>query len=162
MCSVPIKYMYIVIDSNPLEQPSSNDVHRLVSLNLTEGQSVPVRCVTSGGHPAPELSVTIDDRDITSQFETTHVTDVIGQRGLRTVHFRSSCWTPSFMVTSDDHGKYLRCTALVPGIKEPSTANVSLLVNCKYTSESHDLHERLTCSYLFIPLYIARHSFEYF
>lgn len=132
LCSAPIKWVHVLLDRGASEPGSiPSQPHPLVSLSLNESQSVPVRCVSDGGHPAPELKLTVGDRDITSQFETIHATEVRGPRGLRAVHFRSSCWTTSFTVTAEDHGKSLRCHAKIDDVGSVSS-NVSLLVNCEY------------------------------
>ena len=96
-----MKWIYFVADRSLTESQQSpappidgTDVGTaMVTLGLTEGRPVPIRCLSQGGHPAPRLSVYLDRVDITEQFEASHVTDVTGPRGLRTVHYRSSCWT---------------------------------------------------------------------
>ena len=101
----------------------------VVSLGLTEGRPVPLRCLSHGGHPAPRLTVYLGQLDITDQFEASHDTDVTGPRGLRTVHYRSSCWTRQFVTSSAHDGLSLRCVASVAEV-DVAFANVTLSVRC--------------------------------
>jgi len=140
--AAPVKWIYFVADRSLTESAQrqsptpplggTTDVGgsgtaAIVTLGLTEGRPVPIRCLSQGGHPAPRLTVYLDRVDITDRFEASHVTDVTGPRGLRTVHYRSvhrsalghkrqtdrrtdgrtvhyrsSCWTDEFMTSSGD------------------------------------------------------------
>jgi len=111
------------------DDDGASDTAAVVSLRLTEGRPVPIRCLSHGGHPAPRLTVYLDRLDITDQFEASHDTDVTGPRGLRAVHYRSSCWTKEFVTSSADDGRPLRCVASVAGVNVAS-ANVTLIVRC--------------------------------
>jgi len=132
-----VKWIYFVADRSLTESQQSpappidgTDVGTaMVTLGLTEGRPVPIRCLSQGGHPAPRLSVYLDRVDITEQFEASHVTDVTGPRGLRTVHYRSSCWTDEFVTSSADDGRSLRCVASVADV-DVASANVTLVVRC--------------------------------
>ena len=138
-----MKWIYVVADRSLTESlqstPGSVDATdddddvaggpAVMSLGLTEGRPVPVRCQSHGGHPAPRLSVYLDRLDITQQFVASHDTGVTGPRGLRTVHYRSSCWTKEFVTSSVDDGRLLRCVASVAGV-DVASANVTLIVRC--------------------------------
>lgn len=147
-----MKWIYIVADRSLTEslqtRPATDaagdddDTAAVVSLGLTEGRPVPISCLSHGGHPVPRLSVYLDRLDITDQFEASHETDVTGPRGLRTVHYRSSCWTKEFVTSSSDDGRSLRCVASVAGV-DVASANVTLIVRCT------------TAFYLFIHFYCA-------
>ena len=135
--AAPVKWIYIVADRSLTESLRSRSAldsddgdTAVVSLSLTEGRPVPIRCLSHGGHPAPRLSVFLDRLDITDQFEASHDTDVTGPRGLRTVHYKSSCWTKQFVTSSPDDGRSLRCVASVAGV-DVASANVTLIVRCK-------------------------------
>jgi len=134
--AAPVKWIYIVADRSLTESsqsrpaPDADDGDTaVVSLGLTEGRPVPIRCRSHGGHPAPQLSVFLDRLDITDQFKASHETDVTGPRGLRTVHYMSSCWTKEFVTSSADDGHSLRCVASVAGV-DVASANVTLIVRC--------------------------------
>ena len=134
-----MKWIYIVADrsltTSLLSQPpldADDGDTAVVSLGLTEGRPVPIRCLSHGGHPAPRLSVYLDRLDITDQFEAVHKTDVTGPRGLRAVHYRSSCWTKEFVASSADDGRSLRCVASVAGV-DVASANVTVIVRCTTT-----------------------------
>jgi len=97
VCSAPVKWIYIVADRSLTESlqstagsldaavDSGGGSTAVVSLGLTEGRPVPIRCLSHGGHPAPRLSVFLDRLDITDKFEASHDTDVTGFRGVRTM-----------------------------------------------------------------------------
>ena len=133
-----MKWIYFVADRSltesqrsPAPPSDSTDTGRaVVTLGLTEGRPVPIRCLSQGGHPAPRLSVYLDRMDITDQFKASHVTDVTGPRGLRTVHYRSSCWTNAFVTSSAHDGRWLRCVASVADV-DVASANVTLIVRCR-------------------------------
>jgi len=133
--TAPVKWIYIEADRSPTEAVQSRQAaadtgtSAVVSLGLTEARPVPIRCLSRGGHPTPRLSIYLDRRDITDQFEASHDTDVTGPRGLRTVHFRSSCWNNEFVTWSTDDGRTLRCVASVAGV-DVASANVTLIVRC--------------------------------
>jgi len=134
--TAPVKWIYIVADRSLTESLQSTPAHdaadggkSVVSLGLTEGRPVPIRCRSHGGHPAPHLSVFLDRLDITDKFEASHDTDVRGPPGLRTAHYRSSCWTEEFVTSSVDDGRSLRCVASVAGV-DVASANVTLVVRC--------------------------------
>ena len=161
--AAPVKWIYFVADRSLTESAQrqsptpplggTTDVGgsgtaAIVTLGLTEGRPVPIRCLSQGGHPAPRLTVYLDRVDITDRFEASHVTDVTGPRGLRTVHYRSvrpsdtrdrrtddrvhyrsSCWTDEFMTSSEDDGRSLRCVASVADV-DVASANVTLVVRC--------------------------------
>jgi len=146
MCAAPVKWIYIVADRSLTESLQTRPAldssdsgggdgggTAVVSLGLTEGRPVPIRCLSHGGHPAPRLSVYLDQTDITNKFEASHDTDVTGPRGLRTVHYRSSCWTKEFVTSSADDGRFLRCVASVADV-DVASANVTLIVRCKKTA----------------------------
>jgi len=105
--AAPVKWIYFVADRSltestqrqspppPLGTVDVGGTAAVVTLGLTEGRPVPIRCLSQGGHPAPRLTVYLDRVDITDRFEASHATDVTGPRGLRTVHYRSSCCVPA-------------------------------------------------------------------
>lgn len=121
----PIKWLYIVLQRSfvDLETPQ-------LYLTLTEGRPVPLKCLSHGGYPPPEMTMFLGDRDITDRFRPSHTTDVTGPRGLRTIHSRTSCWSHDFTVSAADDGKTLQCVAVIAGIGMNST-NSTIYVNCK-------------------------------
>lgn len=132
LCAAPIKWIYIVPGKLQSDREFEfTEPHPIASLSLKEGDSMPLRCVSDGGYPEPYFTIAIDNRDVTDQFETTHLSDSTGPRGLRTIHFRSTCSISDFTVTSEDHGKTLQCTATVKDVGAAS-ANVTLLVSCEF------------------------------
>jgi len=121
--------VYIVIERSYVDTDS-----QLLYMTLTEGQSVPLKCLSHGGYPQPSISILLADEDITSQFQTAHTTDLTGMRGLRTLHYRSSCWNDRFTPRAQDDGRVLRCVVHISGVGSNST-NVTLRVLCKYVCD---------------------------
>ena len=124
MCAAARVERIVVTDTNSSSLTSS----RL--LRAVENQPRPLRCVAFGGYPPPSLDVYVGRRDVTDDFRFRHAAAMSGQRGLRTINYRTERWTPALAVSADDDQASVKCVATVPGLR-PYIETAHLNVDCK-------------------------------
>lgn len=99
---------------------------------LTFVETIPgvLRCVAFGGYPPPDVQIFLGGRDISAQFDVTHVARLSGTRGLRVMHHAAERWTQRFMVGADDYGSRVSCLVSVTGLA-PTVRSAHLSVHRK-------------------------------
>jgi len=102
---------------NVTRESSINDSEAHVK--LFEGIPVPVICTAAGGYPPPQVTIRIDNSDITHIFETAvNQTLLPGDgHGLRYVEYETHLWTPRYVPQADADQRILYCSAEVAGLQ---------------------------------------------
>lgn len=75
-----------------------------------------LRCIAIGGYPPPDLQLYVGRRDVTADFELTHVTRLVGTRGLRVMHHVTERWSHRFNVSAADDSSRITCVVSVTGL----------------------------------------------
>ena len=103
---------------------------RTPTLTVTEKLSVNVQCIVKGGYPPPSVEVFLGREDVTDRFTFSHVAELTGAKGLRTIVYHTKMNALTFTATADDDGKRLKCISAVPGLQS-NVSFVKLNVLCK-------------------------------
>ena len=118
------------------------------TLQLRHGVQSAIICkvLVDGSDVIPKISITLDNKDITSHFEQEHVTDNrADESGFQLLMYKATRKHVTDSPNKDWNGKEIRCTAKAKYFP-PMTAKAKLEILCKYKS-THN-HEVNTGLYL--------------
>ena len=107
--------------------PSEGSAPRVLFI---EGSPRTIHCIAEGGYPVPSVSVFLGDRDITSEFQLSQSVTLTGQRGLRSILYRTERSCDSLVFTAYDDEQPIRCVATVPGMAA-NRSEIYVIVICK-------------------------------
>ncbi len=105
-------------------------VFRDGAITLVEGKPTPIRCISRGGSPPPEMGIFLGRTDCTKHFRFDSVHSMTGGVGFRYLHITTMLVTDHFRVSSDDDGKKLNCIAQVPGLTQV-VKSIQIIVHCE-------------------------------
>lgn len=131
-----VKMLFLTTDNASGHPAISN---RLTKLVAVEGRPQRLRCFSTGGYPAPEVHVTLDDRDISDQFTLYSSTSFYGKLGLRLMMTQTERRTDLLDLKAEDDGARIRCVVVVPGLVANVTeiiveVNYGPIISCSSTS----------------------------
>ena len=99
-------------------------------ISFVKGVPQAVGCVTRGGYPPPQVTLYLDDLEVTDQFALDQASSLEGVRGLRLMKNQVLLWTGDMVVETGDDGRLLWCHVTVPGMAPKSTSAI-VAVNCE-------------------------------
>ena len=131
--------------SSPSSSLSSSSEQGTIA--LTDSQPTRLLCLALAALPEIQLSVYLDQRDITNHFRRSSGERLAAaaaasssgaeMKGLRTIEYLEIRWTDEFVAKADDDGKLLRCVATVSGLT-PTVIQTKLIVHCKSTINNNN------------------------
>ena len=105
---------------------------RRSTATFVEGAPRTMRCVAVGGFPLPEMRILVGSTDVSRRFVLSHSVTLHGQRGLRSIQYRTERTADKMAFTSRDDRQPIRCVVTVPGLPANHTV-VHIDVLCTYT-----------------------------
>ena len=102
------------------------------SMHLMEGRPSTIGCLCLGGYPPPSLAIRVGRKDLTADCSFRNSASLSGEKGLRTMDYRTERWTTRFVARAEDDEALIKCVAQVPGL-EARVEIVKIYVQCKNT-----------------------------
>ncbi len=101
------------------------------SIIFVEDKPTPIRCISRGGSPPPEMKIFLGRTDCTKYFRFDSLPSMTGEKGFRYLHMTTMLVTDHFRVSSTDDGKKLNCFAQVTGLQQV-VKSILIIVHCEY------------------------------
>ncbi len=107
------------------------DISRDYCIIVVEDAMTPIRCISRGGSPPPEMKIFLGRTDCTKHFRFDSLPSMTGEVGFRYIHMTTMLVTDYFRVSSNDDGKKLNCFAQVTGLQQV-VKSILIIVHCEY------------------------------